>query len=69
MTRDSLLKLLQKLEASEQLFVAETALEQVRERQKTLTRDEKKRQLRAAALAAVEDYEDNKELIAFLEAV
>jgi hypothetical protein len=65
MTKDSLLKLLQTLDVSEQLFVAETALELVREHQNALTRDEKKRQLRAAALAAVQDYKDDKELTSF----
>jgi bacterioferritin (cytochrome b1) len=59
-----ILQSLPQLTPTDQLKIAETALQLIQQDHQTLTRDQRRQQMAIAAMAAVEDYSVNK-LIAF----
>jgi hypothetical protein len=60
-----ILQSLPQLTPTDQLKIAETALQLIQQDHQTLTRDQRRQQMAIAAMAAVEDYSVNSELIAF----
>lgn len=63
----SLIRTLPKLSISDCLKIAEAALAVIHQEQSSLTKDEQKRALAAAAKTAVPDYAAGSQLIAFSE--
>ncbi|MBO3458202.1 hypothetical protein G7B40_017720 [Aetokthonos hydrillicola Thurmond2011] len=67
METHEILQALPKLSTKDCVKIAETALELIHQEQKSLTKDEQKRLLEAAAKTAIEDYVPGRELIVFSE--
>lgn len=67
METQEILKLFPKLSVSERLIIVEAALELIHQEQTSLSLIEQKRQLRAAAIMAIDDYALDSELIVFSE--
>jgi hypothetical protein len=49
----------------DQLKIAETALQLIQQDHQSLTRDQRRKQMAVAAMAAIEDYSTDRELTAF----
>jgi bacterioferritin (cytochrome b1) len=60
-----ILESLPQLNTIDQLKIAETALQLVQLNRQTLTREQRRQQMEIAAIAAVDDYAQNSDLIAF----
>lgn len=65
METTEILQALPKLTVSERLIIAEKALELIRQEQHSLTKDQQKRLLAAAATGAIADYAPGTELTVF----
>jgi hypothetical protein len=53
------------LQPTDQLKIAETALQHLQQNRQSLTKDQRRQQMGIAAMAAMDDYSTNPELIAF----
>jgi hypothetical protein len=60
-----ILKTLPQLDPIDQLKIAETALQLVQINRQTLTREQRRKQMEIAAIAAIDDYSQDSELLAF----
>ncbi|BAY61595.1 hypothetical protein NIES22_16620 [Calothrix brevissima NIES-22] len=65
METQQILQALANLNVSDRLKIAEVALKLVLQEQNSLTKDEQKRQLKLAAMTAIEDYARDGELNIF----
>ncbi|MBD2195582.1 hypothetical protein H6G08_06235 [Calothrix anomala FACHB-343] len=65
METQQILQALANLNVSDRLKIAEAALKLVLQEQNSLTKDEQKRQLKLAAMTAIEDYAPDGELNIF----
>jgi hypothetical protein len=62
-----ILQTLPQLDAVDQLKIAETALQLVQLNRQILTREQRRQQMKIAAIAAVDDYSQDLELLAFTD--
>jgi hypothetical protein len=60
-----ILQTLPELDPSDQLKIAEAALQLVQINRQTLTREQRRQQMGIAAITAVDDYSQDTELLAF----
>jgi hypothetical protein len=60
-----ILKTLPQLDPIDQLKIAETALQLVQINRQTLTREQRRKQMEIAAIAAIDNYSQDSELLAF----
>jgi bacterioferritin (cytochrome b1) len=65
METTEILESLPQLNTIDQLKIAETALQLVQLNRQTLTKEQRRQQMEIAAIAAVDDYAQNSDLIAF----
>lgn len=65
MLTQEILQVLPELPPTDQLKIAETALQLLQQNHQSLTQDQRRQQMAIAAIAAIEDYSTNSELTAF----
>lgn len=65
MSTQEILQALVDLPSADQLKIAETALQHLQQNRQSLTKDQRRKQMAIAAIAAVDDYSTNHELITF----
>jgi hypothetical protein len=65
MSTQEILQALVDLPSDDQLKIAETALQHLQQNRQSLTKDQRRQQMAIAAIAAVDDYSTNNELITF----
>lgn len=65
MGTSEILESLPQLNSTDQLKIAETALQLVQLNRQTLTREQRRQQMEIAAIAAIDDYTQDLDLIAF----
>jgi hypothetical protein len=65
MGTSEILESLPQLNSTDQLKIAETALQLVQLNRQTLTREQRRQQMEIAAIAAIDDYTQDSDIIAF----
>jgi hypothetical protein len=65
MGTQEILQALADLQPTDQLKIAETALQHLQQNRQSLTKDQRRQQMEIAAIAATHDYSTNYELTAF----
>ena len=65
MSTQEILQALVDLPSADQLKIAETALQHLQQNRQFLTKDQRRKQMAIAAIAAVDDYSTNHELMTF----
>jgi hypothetical protein len=65
MSTQEILQALVDLPSADQLKIAETALQHLQQNRQSLTKDQRRQQMAIAAIAAIDDYLSNPELITF----